>query len=76
MATALYATSAPQQPLVERSSLVPLLSPSLFTLLQADPPSTYAEMGLILQRIQADCQALYAAFAKQGKVPANSCATL
>lgn len=75
-ATALYATSTPQQPLAERSPLVPLLSPTLFTLLQADPPSTYAEMGLILQRIQSDCQALYAAFATQGKVPADKLPSL
>lgn len=47
------------------------LSKDLVALLQAGPPPIYDEMGLVIQRIQADCQALYTAIASQGKLSAS-----
>ncbi|KAL8276295.1 hypothetical protein RQP46_011323 [Phenoliferia psychrophenolica] len=58
------------RPLAESSTLASRLSQTLAKHLQSEPPATYAEMALVLQRIQLDCQALYTLFAKQGKVPA------
>ncbi|KAM0754707.1 hypothetical protein T439DRAFT_368083, partial [Meredithblackwellia eburnea MCA 4105] len=60
--------SKTSQPLTETAKLASRLSKSLLQHLEADAPSTYAEMTLVLQRIQTDCRTLYAMFGKQGKV--------
>ncbi|KAK4703463.1 TATA-binding protein-associated factor, partial [Phenoliferia sp. Uapishka_3] len=57
------------RPLAESSTLASRLSGVLAKCLQAEPAATYAEMALVLQRIQMDCQTLYTMFGKQGKVP-------
>ena len=58
------------RPIAESSTLASRLTTTLAQHLQADPPATYSEMALVLQRIQLDCQTLYGMFSKQGKVPA------
>jgi hypothetical protein len=77
MATAMYAPSPVGDPVLAAvSPLTTRLSKSLFSILPADPPSTYAEMAIIIQRLQMDCQGLYAAFGSQGMVPASKVPTL
>jgi TATA-binding protein-associated factor len=44
------------------------ISAKLISLMERGPPPTYAEMGTLLKRIQADCQALLNAFKEIGRV--------
>ncbi|GAA5967385.1 hypothetical protein JCM11641_000529 [Rhodosporidiobolus odoratus] len=60
-----------EQPLVEVSQLAARLVPQLHALLADNQPTSYTEVKAILSRIREDCVALYAAFSKQGKVPAG-----
>ncbi|PWN51876.1 hypothetical protein IE53DRAFT_31699 [Violaceomyces palustris] len=44
------------------------VSGKLNSLLEAPPPPTYAEMAVLLQRIQGECQGLYNSFARDAKL--------
>lgn len=69
-AAAVYSRT-PERPLAESSSLATRLVQLLHTLLAGDAPASWTEMASILQRLQTECQALYAAFGQQGKVLAD-----
>lgn len=52
------------------------LAATLIEFVEKPPPATYHEMSVILQRIQAECQALLTAFAMEGKVSKDKIPTL
>ena len=74
-ATAVH-SSDPGSALPQASPLAARLVQALHALIAAESPATWSEMGSILERLQADCKALYAAFGQQGKVPADQLPTV
>ena len=53
-----------------------VLAQTLVKFVESPPPATYHEMSVILQRIQAECQALLNAFTTEGKVSKDKIPTL
>jgi TATA-binding protein-associated factor len=53
------------------SQLAEHIGSRLIQILDSPPPATYAEMVVMLQRIQSQCQGLYNYYAKDAKVPKN-----
>ncbi|KAI5477115.1 hypothetical protein MNV49_006843 [Pseudohyphozyma bogoriensis] len=64
------------RPLPESSTLASRLSQILTATLAKEAPASYAEMSVVLVRIQVDCQALYSIFGTQGKVPSSKLPTV
>lgn len=62
--------------LVKTSPLASHVSVKLIDILESPAPPTYAEMVVILQRIQRQSQGLYAAFTRDGKVKKDRVPTL
>lgn len=55
--------------LKDSSAVVADVAISLISMLETLAPPTYAEMTVMLQRIQAECQGLYNSFQQDAKVP-------
>ncbi|TKY89152.1 hypothetical protein EX895_001683 [Sporisorium graminicola] len=55
--------------LKDSSALVAGIAGRLVSVLETPAPPTYAEMTVMLQRIQAECQGLYNSFQRDAKVP-------
>ena len=55
--------------LKDSSGVVTNIAGRLINMLEAPAPPTYAEMTVMLQRIQAECQGLYNSFQRDAKVP-------
>lgn len=69
------AVEVQQQAVKDTSEVAADLSLRLIAALEAPPPATYAEMAIMLQRLQSECQGLYNSFARdaklaKGKIPA------
>ncbi|SPO38981.1 related to MOT1 - transcriptional accessory protein [Pseudozyma flocculosa] len=62
------ASSGERGDLKDQSPLALDVSGRLISLLETPPPPTYAEMTVMLQRIQAECQGLYNAFGRDAKL--------
>lgn len=54
--------------LKDSSTIVPDIAGRLISALETPAPPTYAEMTVMLQRIQAECQGLYNSFQRDAKV--------
>ncbi|PWY98716.1 hypothetical protein BCV70DRAFT_201510 [Testicularia cyperi] len=63
------ASSTNDTDLKDQSLLVASVASQLITILETPAPPTYAEMTVMLQRIQAECQGLYNSFQRDAKVP-------
>ncbi|KAJ1024814.1 hypothetical protein NDA16_002854 [Ustilago loliicola] len=55
--------------LKDSSAVVADVASRLISVLETPAPPTYAEMTVMLQRIQAECQGLYNSFQRDAKVP-------
>ncbi|KAJ9474791.1 TATA-binding protein-associated factor MOT1 [Pseudozyma hubeiensis] len=55
--------------LKDSSAIVGDIASRLINILETPAPPTYAEMTVMLQRIQAECQGLYNSFQRDAKVP-------
>ncbi|MCO5552895.1 hypothetical protein L7F22_006414 [Adiantum nelumboides] len=54
--------------ILEASPISRSVGAKLISILESPPPDTYAEMAVMLQRIQTGCQGLYTAFQRDAKV--------
>ena len=63
-----HSESSPTQPLISTSPLADEMGKLLLEALQADLPSAYHEMSILLSRIYTDCQGLLNGFTVEAKV--------